>query len=211
MAIHIRLQLDRIKISKKMIKRRLCFTLIELLVVIAIILLTIVFGVPAFNKYGNNAEVSSTAEQIQATIEKAYANSTTPPQNANEIHLWLMYGGNSGKVVNARAYKQTVGVTSDATTNPGNADTSVNTNFPAEIVTIPEYMHLEYETGVPGDQLFCNFIVAGSVNCYNYTSTTPSTPLGGNIDLILSSDKTDLEYRISLLKNPFRVRTSVKN
>lgn len=202
---------------KPFITSKTAFTLIELLVVIAIILLTVVFGVPAFNKYGNNAEVNSTAEQIQATIEKAYANSTTPPKGANEIHLWIVYDSTSedvtsGNVLYARGYKKAVvapGLFTVATADaPGNTDPSAN--FPAEIVTIPSYMHLSYNTAGNGDQIYCNFKVAGEAVCNNMNSTADPNPnlisTGNSMDLILTSNKTDLKNRINISNNPFRVR-----
>lgn len=179
------------------------FTLIEILVVIAIILLTIAFGVPAFNKYGNNAEVSSTAEQIQATIEKAYSNSNTPPQGANEIHLWFMKDGALGQVVFARAYYQPRSEVALAQTD----DPSNSSAFSAEIVTIPDYMLLTISNSGP-DKIYCRFLVAGEQVCKN---TVRGNDMGSPFELILSSDKTDLEYRIIISENPFRVVLNAEN
>ena len=204
---------------KPLIANRSAFTLIELLIVIAIILMTIVFGVPAFNKYGNRAEVISTAEQIQATIEKAYANSNTPPKGANEIHLWMVYDSTSedatsGKVLYTRGYKKAVvapGLDAVETADePGNTDPAAN--FPAEIVTIPSYMHLYYDTVGQSKEIVCNFKVAGEVACYDMNSTADPNPnlisTGNSLDMILTSEKTDLQNRINISNNPFRVRIS---
>lgn len=191
------------------------FTLIELLVVIAIILLTVAFGVPAFNRYGNNAEVASTAEQIQASIEKAYANSIAPPttssalpQKANEIHLWLMKDGSSGEVVFSRPYYQ-------IKTNPGSAtlqqvDAPENSSqFSAEIIKIPSYMHLNYDLA-NGHSLFCNFVVSEKVVCSDSNSYPTGQVLNNSFDLILSSEKTNLIYAISVTQNPFKVRINAE-
>jgi prepilin-type N-terminal cleavage/methylation domain-containing protein len=183
------------------------FTLIELLIVIALILMTVVFGVPAFNKYGNNAEVSSTAEQIQATIEKAYSSSTTPPKGATEIHLWFMKDGTSGQVVFVRPYYKVKVAPGDASLQIADEPENSNPSFAAEIVTIPGYMHLSVSDG-SSDEVFCNFIVAGDQTCMN---TTENIGLGNSFDLILSSEKTDLQYRITISKNPFRVRLNAEN
>lgn len=190
--------------------KNFAFTLIELLIVIAIILMTIFFGVPAFNKYGNNSEVSSTAEQIQATIEKAYSSSTTPPKGANEIHLWFTRDENSKQQVLVRPYYQIKvapgSVTLQQTDGPTNSSP-----FNSEIVSIPDYMTLSYATEGNGDQIYCNFVVAGDVNCYNQNSTTPTTPLDKSFDMILSSTKTDLKYRITISKDPFKVKLNAEN
>lgn len=193
-------------------KKIYAFTLIELLVVIAIIVLTVAFGVPAFNKYGNNSEVASTAEQIQASLEKAYANSTAPPttssslpKKANEIHLWLMKDGSSGEVVFSRPYYQ-------MQTSPGSIslaqvdDPGNSSSFTAEVLNIPNYLHLNYDLA-NGHSLFCNFVVSGKITCVDQNSYPANQALNNKFDLILSSEKTNLKYRIEVTQNPFRVRT----
>lgn len=194
--------------------KKIAFTLIELLVVISLILITIVFGVPAFNKYGNRSELDNTAQQIQSTLEKAYSNSVTPPKSslatANEIHLWFMRDSNSKQQVFVRPYYQIKVVPGSVTLQQTDDPTNSNSSFSAEIVSIPDYMNLSYATEGNGDQIYCNFVVAGAVSCYNQNSSTPNTPLGNSFDMILSSEKTDLKYRITISKDPFKVRLNAE-
>lgn len=205
------------------VTKKRAFTLIELLVVLSLIMLTVVFGVPAFNKYGDRAEVNSTAEQIQATIEKAYANSNAPPRGtteiANEIHLWLMDGTpdlSSGQVVFARGFHRYPKVPGDVSLAQVEDDPGVTSlgGFLADTVTIPSYMHLRNNSGPDhdGHSIRCYFVVAGDITCTDLNAPSGGQiDMGNNFDMILTSDKTtDVKYHISISKNPFRVRTNAE-
>lgn len=168
------------------------FTLIELLVTIALMLLIMVVAIPAFNRYGDRAELNSKVEEMQSILEKGNSLATAPAKGSNGAVVTIDTTNNT-----------TTAMTLESVwfTNPTSAtDFTYNSSSVVDTVSLPQgkITIANLSSDQKGTTLKIYFVAPGKI--YFYDSVNAS--FLDTIVLTLTSERISVSKTITVNKIP---------